>query len=194
MLEVPVGTAATGLALGSAQYVDVKPVNPATAATQLKNGFTLDMSTTLATWIEQAFTIPGVPEAGLDEDPNRNGIPNLLEFVYGQDPVQAAPGQFPLTQMAIVQDNGIPVLEMTFIHRNGTILGDFETGFMIDGVTLLPECSQSLGPSSLWESGAAVFTQSGSVIVLDEQTRQYTIRLKQSLDSPRFVRQRADAN
>jgi hypothetical protein len=195
MLEVPVGTRATGLALGDATFIDVKPIEPAVTDIQLKNGFSLDQSTTLDAWINQHFSDPGSPEAGLGEDPNRNGIENLFEFVYGLNPTQSNGQGFPINRMEIVRDNGgNPALEMTFTSRDGHILGDFETGFMIDGVTLIPETSQTLGSGSAWLSGEALFAQSGSIITLDGQTRQTTIRLKLPLDSTRFVRQRAAAN
>ncbi|TVR48467.1 MAG: hypothetical protein EA425_14565 [Puniceicoccaceae bacterium] len=101
-----------------------------TSAELLLNFPSLQLPGGFAAWIGQFFADPSVPQAAPGADPNRNGVPNLLEYALGGHPLEPGNSSAP----ALSHDaSGGPVFtyfrpagrDEIFYHVEGSL--DLET-------------------------------------------------------------------
>jgi sugar lactone lactonase YvrE len=154
-LTIPVGETAQTITITPVEY-DPATANPTLTLSlspstlyALGNSasatVTIQEITPFQTWTSAQFganaTVPSV--AGETADPNHNGVPNLLEYAFGANPLQTGTEPLPTVTTALGSDNQ-PHLEITFNQLTGTT-----------GLTYTVQVSADL---VTWSSGAGVTT------------------------------------
>jgi hypothetical protein len=186
--EVPVGTRATNRASGSAAYRDVTVAAGMTDASLIRN-FTLNRASSLEDWLLFHFGSTTAPEAGLNADPNGNGIPNLFEYASGADP-KADSNKLPGIRFSMT--DGGEVLEFTCRIRSGGGNGDLISGYAIDGITCTAETTINLA-STEWQSGSDSLELIGSRISNGDGTESVTLRTRNGSSTSQFSRLKVTA-
>lgn len=143
----------------------------------------ISVITQLHGWQKDNFVDASLPDAENDQDPDNDGLPNLLEYAFGGDPnnpLDASTVQ-PTSQLA--ESGTERYLELSYRRLS--------TPFA--GITYLPQVSSTLGPGS-WFSGSDRVEVFGSPIVNGDGTETVRLRLKQSVeDAPKqFIRLRVE--
>jgi hypothetical protein len=97
-----------------------------------------------AAWIEG---YPGLSEADKDPlaDPAGDGMPNLLKYAFGLDPLDASAG----SKQGTLSEPGIPVLHHTVESTTGIALR-YRRDTALSDISFQPEWSDSLGADANW--------------------------------------------
>jgi hypothetical protein len=116
-------------------------------------------------WSEARFTPAELADPAIsapEADPNGNGVPNALEFIFGRDPKvpDTTPGYAP--SVATPQGGGAPLMRFSFTRA----------AVLTEGTVLVVECSPDLTASS-WNP-IATKTENGAwsgTATVTEETR-----------------------
>jgi kumamolisin len=137
-------------------------------------------TTPYQTWAQNNFgssvTNPAI--AGESADPNNNGVPNLLEYAFNSNPLQA--GTEPLPVVTTVEDsNGKEHLEITYTQINNDP----------DLTCTVQVTSDLTQATDIWHSGSSYTTVIGTPVVTGTTT-QTTVEDNTPATSvtPRFIR------
>ncbi|NDV62800.1 hypothetical protein G0Q06_10090 [Puniceicoccales bacterium CK1056] len=191
MDNVPVGTVASGLANGTVDYLNVSALLPATEFS-LVGAFSINYTTATEAWQTIWFGSPTAPNADLALDPNLNGLVNLQEFAFLNDPVTGGPLAGLSPASSIYQSGGQSYLQMDYRRRVGEGLGNAINGYHVDGIIYTPELSSTLEEGS-WQSGSAAFQQIGKARWNGDGTESVTIRSVSPLSGgSKFARLKVD--
>ena len=125
----------------------------------------------------------GIPfdQSSLGLDPDKDGIPNLLEFAYGLPPME--PDTTALPACRFVAEGGQSYLYFTYRRRIGGT-GTTGVNYTVDDITYTVEVSQTL--SGNWNSGSGLF-EVVSVEAYGAGHQVVTLRLPLS-GNPAFMR------
>jgi hypothetical protein len=145
-----------------------------TAQTQ----FTVTVTETFASWISQYGELGGLN--GVQDDPDGDGVPNLMEYAFKLNPGQA--GRIGLPQIALVMDSGTGKEHLTISYRQRRG-GSGTTGvdYAAEGVRYVVETTTNL-MSETWNSGSSVVEAVGTPIDNGDGTETVSVRLKSSTD------------
>jgi hypothetical protein len=126
--------------------------------------------------------------AAPDADPDHDGLVNLVEFAFGQEPWVSSRAAVPT---AALTDG---YLTLTFRERVGGA-GIIGVDYTADGVRYSVEVSPDLSPGSWQSSSALVELVSGSRVPQGDGTESVTVRLKTAtrLSPMKFARLRLTA-
>jgi kumamolisin len=115
-------------------------------------------------------------------DPNHNGVPNLLEYAFNANPLQA--GTEPLPTPSFVQVNGLSYLALTFIERN-------DNPNLVYAVQVTSDLKQL---TDTWHSGSSYTTVVSQVV--NGNITQITVRDNTATSSApqRFIRVQVTEN
>lgn len=108
-------------------------------------------TTTWAQW--QAVELAGEPQNGPNQDPDKDGVSNLLEFVFGTPPKTAGPP--PQTPVTLVEISGQKYMQISIPRRI-----DHEA-------TLVVEVSSDL---TNWSSGTSLVSDGLTSLVVRDNT------------------------
>ena len=144
----------------------------------------LSIHSILTAWQIDEFGSASAEGAALLEDPNANGLVNLLEFAFGGDPdATNSMGTALLPTYELIEAaNENLHLAFTFRRRTGTGTGSTETGYRIDGITYTIETTPTLSPAN-WQTGSDHIVQVGSPVLHPNGTESVTVQLTQPIDS-----------
>jgi hypothetical protein len=145
-----------------------------TAQTQ----FTVTVTETFASWISQYGELGGLN--GVQDDPDGDGVPNLMEYAFKLNPGQA--GRIGLPQIALVMDSGTGKEHLTISYRQRRG-GSGTTGvdYAAEGVRYVVETTTNL-MSDTWNSGSSVVEAVGTPVDNGDGTETVSVRLKSSTD------------
>jgi hypothetical protein len=184
--NVPTAVRGSNIAEGLAHLNDLSIGDGVTTRSSSVRNMQIMESTTLEDWLITHFENADAPEADLQEDPNQNGLPNLLEFAFGLDPNANAPLTHKNPQVAVVWENGQPYMEMTYRLRGAADLGSIVEGLLIDGVRITPQRSMNPGGGS-WSNGSDHFAPSGSRLFHSDGAVSHTVRLNGPINPADFA-------
>jgi hypothetical protein len=140
------------------------------------------------TWEQTHF---GTKNAEPDDDPDVDGLANLVEYALGTDPANLARTAGTNTEepsISIVEDGNQSYIEITFRRRKGTqTSGDLPSGYTVDGITYTLQVSADL---KSWQTGPTQIEASNTPIDNGDGTETVKARLKQpvSTSTLQFVR------
>lgn len=121
-------------------------------------------------WQALQFPDPSDPSAAPDADADRDGLPNLLEYFTGGNPLAHSQGP----QMTAGPDGPA----FSFRRRtggSGSIVSN--AGYVLDGVACTVRCTEALAPA-VWETGAAVLEEIGVPSDNGDGTETVRVRMK----------------
>jgi hypothetical protein len=112
------------------------------------------------------------PKAHDTADPDGDGIPNILEFSAGNDPLLKEPGAYPL-QPVIVNGN----VRFRYRRLKGAGEGSTEEGYTLGTIRYKLLASEDLLE---WQTGTNYFSEVGSPVDNGDGTETVTVRLTSS--------------
>lgn len=124
------------------------------------------------------LTFAGLPEGGFDPlaadtvDIDGDGLPNLLEYAFGTDPL--SPNSLPFAMESITPVSGSD-LGFSFRRLLGDGTGDPAEGYLIGGITYQPEVSNTLAEGD-WHTGSVWMEAVGSPTDNGDGTETVTLR------------------
>lgn len=116
---------------------------------------------------------------GENDDPDKDGIVNVLEFAFGMNPMSPSPAGLPV--VTIPEYGGVKYLEITFVRRDN---------YASEAISYTVETSVSLGADD-WVSGNAV--QEVSSETVDGVTYVTYRRVAAINGNPAFIRVNVEA-
>ena len=153
-------------------------ITPFTAGSPSAATVSIQEITSYQAWKTATFAASATdPDIGGDTaDPNANGVPNLLEYAFGADPLAA--NSNPLPVQSIVTENGHDYLALTFTQIDND-----------SNITVTVQVTSDLaGRTDTWHSGSSATTVVSSSIAGNVTT--YTVRDNTPLTTniKRFIR------
>jgi hypothetical protein len=116
-------------------------------------------------------------EAGPQADPDRDGVPNLFEYLSGSDPLAGSIGALPQSRVMTAGELGLPTPGKTYLTLRARVRK------LRPGVTLIPEAAASV--QGLAEPAASSYAVQAGAPVLDGDHETFTYYYKVPLeDSP----------
>ncbi|MBT5691351.1 MAG: cadherin-like domain-containing protein [Opitutae bacterium] len=136
------------------------------------------------TWEQTHF---GAKNAEPDDDPDVDGLVNLVEYALGTDPAnlaRTAGTNAEEPSISIVEDVNQSYIEITFRRRKGTqTAGDLPSGYTVDGITYTLQVSADL---KSWQTGPTLIEDSGIPIDNGDGTETVKARLKKPISTSQF--------